>query len=298
MNPTHPLIRVGGLTKRYGEVTALDGVTLEVAAGECVGLLGPNGAGKTTLLTLVEGLRLPSSGTVALFGGDPRDAASRQHLGSTPQATALPETLRVTEVLDFVAAHYREPAPRDRIIDEFELGPFLRKQCGSLSGGQQRRVAVALAFVGDPRLVLLDEPTTGLDVDGRRALWDAVRARHAAGCAVVVTSHHLEEIEQLAQRVVVIDEGTVRADDSVAAIVAGVARQRVTLAGVAPAEITALDSTAVVTENPTEGTVTAVMADSDAFVRSLVETGLPFSRLAVRGATLEEAFLTITKGAA
>ncbi|MBD3943725.1 ABC transporter ATP-binding protein [Microbacterium sp. NEAU-LLC] len=291
------LVRTDALVKRFGDVTALGGVSLEIEAGECVGLLGPNGAGKTTLLTLVEGLRAPTSGTVTLFGGDPRDAASRVRLGTTPQTTALPEALKVGEVLDLVGAHYPHPADRARIVDEFGLDDLLGKQCGALSGGQQRRVAVALAFVGDPELVLLDEPTTGLDVDARRRLWDAVRARNAAGCAVVVTSHHLEEIEQFAQRVVVIDEGVVRADDTLAAIVSGVARRRVTVGGVDAAQVEWLAPDAVVTVDADSDTVTAVLADSDAFIRRLVQSDLPFSGLAVRGASLEEAFLTLTKGA-
>ncbi|MFT3798683.1 ABC transporter ATP-binding protein [Microbacterium sp.] len=290
------LIHTDGLTKRFGDTVALDGVTLDIHAGECVGLLGPNGAGKTTLLTLVEGLRMPTSGTVRLFGDDPRDPAARTRLGSTPQATALPDALRVREVLDVVAAHYPRAASRDAIAAEFGLGPFLARQCGALSGGEQRRVALALAFVGDPDLVLLDEPTTGLDVDARRALWDAVRARNRSGTAVVVTSHHLEEIEQLAERVVVIDHGVVRTDDTLSAVVAGVSRRRVTLRGASADDVRALDPAATVTEDG--GAVTAVVADSDALVRALVQHGTPFTDLAVRGATLEEAFLTITKGAA
>ncbi|MCT9821464.1 ABC transporter ATP-binding protein [Microbacterium sp. W1N] len=298
--PADVLVRADALVKRFGDTTALDGVTLDFRSGECVGLLGPNGAGKTTLLTLIEGLRQPTSGTVSLFGGDPRDTRSRVHLGTTPQATALPESLRVREVLQFVAAHYPSPADRSALIEEFDLGDLLALQCGALSGGQQRRVAVALAFVGDPRLVLLDEPTTGLDVDARRALWEAVRARHAAGCTIVVTSHHLEEIERLAHRVVVIDDGRVRADDSLESIVSGVARRRVTVAGVTADQVRALAPDAAVTVDRTAGdvpAVTAVLADSDRFVRDLVASALPFSRLSVRGATLEEAFLTITKGA-
>ncbi len=293
------VVNVNDLTKRFGDVTALDGVNLAIRAGECVGLLGPNGAGKTTLLSIVEGLRAPSTGEVRLFGGDPRDAASRVRMGSTPQATALPEALRVGEVLDLVGAHYPRPTPRDRIIDEFDLAALVRQQCGALSGGQQRRVAVALAFVGDPDLVLLDEPTTGLDIDARRALWDAVRARHAAGCAVVVTSHHLEEIEQLAERVVVIDEGVVRADDSLGAIMAGVSRRRVSVRGVGFDDILRIDANATVSVDGSgpDAVVTAVVADSDALVRGLVAQGTPFADLAVRGATLEEAFLSLTRKA-
>jgi ABC-2 type transport system ATP-binding protein len=286
------LVTTHRLTKRYGEHAALDDVSLEIGAGECVGLLGPNGAGKTTLLSLIEGLRMPTSGTVSLFGGDPRDASSRVRLGSTPQATALPDALRVGEVLDLVGAHYPRPVAPAQIVEEFGLGELVRKQCGSLSGGQQRRVAVALAFVGDPDLVLLDEPTTGLDVDGRRALWQAVRSRHAAGCTVVVTSHHLEEIEQLAQRVIVIDGGAVRADDSLAAIVSGVSRRRVSMSGVDPTLIRTIAPDATLTDD--DGVLTAVVPDSDAFVRALVASGAPFADLAVRGATLEEAFLSLT----
>jgi len=291
------VVRTEALTRRFGDTVALDGVTLDIHAGECVGLLGPNGAGKTTLLSLVEGLRLPTSGVVRLFDGDPRTPASRSRLGSTPQATALPEALKVREVLRFVASHYPAPGPVDRVIAEFDLEPLLAKQCGALSGGQQRRVAVALAFVGDPELVLLDEPTTGLDVDARRSLWDAVRTRHREGTAVVVTSHHLEEIEQLAERVVVIDHGVVRADDTLAAVVAGVARRRVTLRGVTAEGVLALDPDATVSTDPVDGIVTAVVSDSDTLIRTLVASGAPFTDLTVRGASLEEAFLTITKGA-
>lgn len=286
------VIRTTDLTKRFGDTAALGGVSLDVEAGECVGLLGPNGAGKSTFLSVVEGLRAPTTGRVELFGGDPRTPASRVRLGSTPQATALPETLTVAEVIDFVGAHFPQPSPRGAILAEFGLEGFAKKQCGALSGGQQRRVSVALAFVGNPELVLLDEPTTGLDVDARRVLWDAVRARHAKGCAVVITSHHLEEIEELAQRVVVIDDGLVRADGSLHDIVAGVARRRVTVTGVTAEQVQALDPHATVsTENET---VTAVLADSDALVRAMATTGLPFRGLTVHGATLEEAFLTLT----
>ncbi len=291
------IIRAESVTKTFGDTIALDDVSVAVESGQCVGMLGPNGAGKTTFLTLVEGLRAPTRGSVELFGGDPKNAASRVRLGSTPQATALPESLRVSEVLRYVAAHYPAPATTEQIVDEFQLAPFLGKQCGSLSGGQQRRVAVALAFIGNPELVLLDEPTTGMDVDARRVLWDAVRARHASGCAIVVTSHHLEEIEALAERVIVIDQGTVRADDDLDTIIRGVARQHVRVRGVTEDQVRRIEPDALVSIDDA-GRLTAVVGDSDALVRQLVRNDLPFEDLTVRGATLEEAFLTITKGGA
>ena len=288
------IVEVDAVVKRFGTHTALDGVSLEVAAGECVGLLGPNGAGKTTLLSLLLGLRSPTTGSVRLFGGDPLDVRTRTRVGSTPQASALPEALKVGEVLDYVAAHFPNPAARGGLVDAFDLGPLLAKQCGSLSGGQQRRLAVALAFVGDPELVLLDEPTTGLDVDARRSLWDALRAKHRSGCAVIVTSHHLEEIEQLAERVVVIDHGAVITDGSLASVVGSVSRRRVTMRGVDAARIHAIDADAL-TETADAGLVTALVRDSDAFIRALAASGAPFADLTVRGATLEEAFLAMTQ---
>ncbi|WP_394255256.1 ABC transporter ATP-binding protein [Pseudoclavibacter helvolus] len=288
------IVEVDNVVKRFGPNVALDGVSLDVAAGECVGLLGPNGAGKTTLLSLLLGLRSPTTGTVRLFGGDPLDVRTRTRVGSTPQASALPEALKVGEVLDYVAAHFPKPAARGGLVDAFDLGPLLKKQCGSLSGGQQRRLAVALAFVGDPELVLLDEPTTGLDVDARRSLWDALRAKHRAGCAVIVTSHHLEEIEQLAERVVVIDHGNVITDGSLASVVGSVSRRRVTMRGVDADRILTIDPDAL-TETADAGLVTALVRDSDAFIRSLVASGVPFADLTVRGATLEEAFLAMTQ---
>lgn len=288
------IVEVDNVVKRFGPNVALDGVSLDVAAGECVGLLGPNGAGKTTLLSLLLGLRAPTTGTVRLFGGDPLDVRRRTRVGSTPQASALPEALKVGEVLDYVAAHFPKPAARGGLVDAFDLGSLLKKQCGSLSGGQQRRLAVALAFVGDPELVLLDEPTTGLDVDARRSLWDALRAKHRAGCAVIVTSHHLEEIEQLAERVVVIDHGNVITDGSLASVVGSVSRRRVTMRGVDAARILTIDPDAL-TETADAGLVTALVRDSDAFIRSLVASGVPFADLTVRGATLEEAFLAMTQ---
>jgi len=290
---TEILARLDGVTRRFGDVTAVDDVTLEIRSGTIVGLLGPNGAGKSTLLSLIQGLRRPTAGTVSLFGGDPRDAHRRRALGSTPQQTALPPSLRVGEVIDLVGAHFDDRVPRGELAELFGLTDLLRKQTGALSGGQQRRVAVALAFVGRPRLVLLDEPTTGLDVDARAVLWDAIRAQHALGTTVVVTSHYLEEIEALAQRVVVVGEGRVLADDSLGAVLGRVGASRVRLATPQPEAVGALAPVAHWSTDE-DGRVVLTVADADALVRDLVGSGIPFSGLEIRSASLEEAFLALT----
>jgi ABC-2 type transport system ATP-binding protein len=288
------LASLTSVTRRFGEVTALDDMTIRFDAGSIVGLLGPNGAGKSTLLALVQGLRHPSSGTVELFGGSPHDARNRRLLGCTPQATALPETLRVGEVVDFVGAHFASPVPRGELLDEFGLADLSRKQTGALSGGQKRRLSVALAFVGRPKLVLLDEPTTGLDVDARHALWSAIRAQHERGATVVMTSHYLEEIEQLAERVVVIDRGRVLEDDTLGNVLGRVSLRRLTLRTDHPSSVRGL-SGVVGFETDAAGLSTLYSHDSDALVRRLVGSGVPFHDLSVRGATLEEAFLTLTE---
>jgi ABC-2 type transport system ATP-binding protein len=282
------------VTRRFGPTVALDDVSLTVRTGELVGLLGPNGAGKTTLLSLATGLRRPDAGTVRLFGGDPRSPASRVRLGTTPQETGLPPTLRVGEVVDFIAGHYPDPMPRGELLDRFGLGDLARKQTGALSGGQRRRLAVALALVGRPRLVVLDEPTTGLDVEGRHELWTALREYHATGATVVVTSHYLEEIEALAQRVVVIGGGRVLADDSLAAILARVAVRRVSF-GLDAHDGAVLDRLPGVVGLERDGTrVQVLTSDADALVRGLVAERVAFRGLEIRGASLEEAFLALT----
>ncbi len=283
------LARTLDVTRRYGPVTALDRVALDVRAGELIGFLGPNGAGKTTLVQLLAGLRRPTSGSVELFGGDPRDPARRRRLGTTPQETGLPATLRVSEVVDLAAAHFADPVPTRELVARFGLAGLERRQTGGLSGGQRRRLAVAVAFVGRPDLVLLDEPTVGLDVEARHALWDAVRAFHAGGGTVVLTSHHLDEVEALAERVVVIDEGRVRVDGTLAEVRSQVPARRVRLRAAELPELAGVDRRSSHGDRHELWT-----ADSDALVRGLVTARVPFRDLEVAAASLEEAFLALT----
>ncbi|NCT92117.1 ABC transporter ATP-binding protein [Cellulomonas sp. APG4] len=290
-----PVVEVEHVTRRFGATVALDDVSLTVPPGELVGLLGPNGAGKTTLLSLVTGLRKPDEGVVRLFGGDPRDPASRRALGTTPQETGLPPTLKVGEVVAFVAGHYPDPMPAGELLERFGLTEVAGRQTGGLSGGQKRRLAVALALVGRPRLVVLDEPTTGLDVEARHLLWQALRDYHADGATVLLTSHYLEEVEALAQRVVVIGHGRLLADDALGSVLARVAVRRVVvhLPGITDHDAQALPG---VVDAGREGDRHELLtSDADALVRALVTSGREFHGLEVRGASLEEAFLTLTR---
>ncbi|MBB3036569.1 ABC transporter ATP-binding protein [Hoyosella altamirensis] len=286
---TSPIMRVRDVTRSYGDVVAVDGVSLDIAPGELVGLLGPNGAGKTTLINLLVGLRRPDSGAVELCGGNPRDEATRQAIGVTPQQTALPEAWRVGELIDFIAAHHPNPTNRHDLLVRFDLQDLCSRQIGGLSGGQQRRVAVALAFAGNPRVVFLDEPSTGLDVEARHQLWSGIRAFHEEGGTVLLTSHYLEEVEALAQRVAVVDRGRVIADGSMRDVRRLVSLKRVSL--ICP-ELPSIPGAARVENN--DGHTHVLTNDADHFVRELVTSGARFSDLEIRSASLEDAFLSIT----
>ena len=287
---TEILASWAGVTRRYGDVLALDDVSLDVPAGQVVGLLGPNGAGKSTLLSLLLGLRRPDSGSVRLFGGDPREPANRRLVGCTPQETALPATLKVREVLDFVAGHHADPLPSAQLLEDLGLTEHARRQTGGLSGGQRRRLSVALALVGRPRLLVLDEPTTGLDVDARHLLWQRVRDFHADGGTVVVTSHYLEEVEALAERVVVVASGRVLVDDTLDAVRSRVKQRRVSVRAAALPPLEHL----VRAEAGGGDRWSLFTDDADALVRELVRSDVAFRDLEVAPASLEEAFLALT----
>jgi len=180
---------LSGVSKAYGATKALDGINLDVRRGEILALLGPNGAGKTTAVGVLTGSWRADAGSVTLLDGSPRDVGVRRRIGLTPQESGFPNALRVGEILRLVRAHYPRPLEDHRLFERFPLSNLVRRQAGGLSGGQKRMLAVALAFAGDPELVFLDEPTTGLDVEARLALWEAIGAFRDGGGTIVLTTH-------------------------------------------------------------------------------------------------------------
>lgn len=288
---TQAVAELRGVHKRYGKVQACQGVDLELRPAELVALLGPNGAGKTTAVSILLGQRRPDAGSAWLFGRDPTLASARRLVGVTPQETGFPDNLTVGEVVDLVRVHYPDPAATAELLGRFGLSGVAGRRAGGLSGGQTRRLAVALAFAGRPRLVVLDEPTTGLDVEARRGLWEVVRAFVADGGAVLLTTHYLEEAQALASRVVVITGGQIVAQGSVDDITARVGLSRVHLRAASLPEL----PTVTHAESSHDSHI-LFTADPDGLVRALSLQGVPFTGLRIERASLEEAVLSLTGG--
>jgi ABC-2 type transport system ATP-binding protein len=221
MSQTDTVLEVSDLTKRYRRAEVLSGVSFSVQRGELFGLLGTNGAGKTTTVEIAQGLRRATSGTVRVLGLDPSNAgdALRRRIGSQLQDAALPDRLRVGEALRFLASLHPAPRPLGELAAEWRLDSLWRRPFGALSGGERQRLFVALALVGRPELVFLDELTQNLDPVSRRRTWDVVRQVRDGGTTVVLVTHDVEEAEKICDRLVVLDQGRVVADGSPAAIV-------------------------------------------------------------------------------
>ena len=211
LDNSYPALRVQGLRKAYDDVVAVDGLNLEVETGECFGLLGPNGAGKTTTIEICEGLLPADSGSVEVLGrrweSDGREL--RELLGIQLQDTQLSEKLTVDETLTLFQSFYRDPTDVGEVIDKVELGEKRYSRVGTLSGGQKQRLAVACALVGNPQLLFLDEPTTGLDPQSRRQFWELIEKFQSEGRTIVLTTHYMEEAERLCDRVAIVDHGHV-----------------------------------------------------------------------------------------
>ena len=285
-----PAAELRGAAKDFAGRPALAGLDLILPRGSFLALLGPNGAGKTTALGLLLGLRKPDRGEALLLGGSPLDERVRRRIGAAPQVSAFPPGLKVREVVAFVAAHYPEPMPEATLYERFGLGGLAGRQVGGLSGGELRRLGVALALLGNPEVVFLDEPSTGLDVEARRLLWDTVRSFHAGGGTVLLTTHYLEEAEALAERIAVIHRGRLVAEGTRREVTSRIALRRVRFRAAAVPDVEP-----VARSTFESGVATLYTPDADRLVRRLVETDAAFRDLEVLPAGLEEAFVSLTR---
>ena len=209
-------VTIDNLTKKYGNSTVVDGVSFEVEQGEIFALLGPNGAGKTTTVEMIEGLRKPNSGSISILGIDAIKEREKTYelIGVQLQSTTLYDKIKIKEVVDLFSGYYQKSVPTDQLLDSLSLTDIQNNYVTTLSGGQKQRVALAIALVNDPEVIFLDEPTTGLDPQARRNLWSIVEDLKAKGKTIVLTTHYMEEAEQLCTRVGIIDHGKIIALDT------------------------------------------------------------------------------------
>ena len=276
-------ISARGLAKRFGAVQAVSHIDLDLAPGQALGLLGPNGAGKSTTLSMLMGLRTPDTGEALIFGHAAGSAQARAMTGATPQAAGFPEQLSPREILTYTAARYGTEPKYDALIEQFGLQDIIDRRAAGFSGGEMRRVALALAFVGQPKLVFLDEPTTGLDSDAQEGFRAVARAYVQDGGSLVLTSHHWDEIEAICDGIALIDKGETvlsgRIDDIRAR--ATVNRMSFSLApdAVPPEWMQARH----------DGQRWHVeTTDSDAALRRFVDEGLPFADLTLQPLELKD----------
>jgi ABC-2 type transport system ATP-binding protein len=287
-------VEARSITKNYGNVQALKDFSLTIASGEVVALLGPNGAGKSTAIALMLGIRRAERGCISLFGADPRLARSRKHIGVMLQESGVPELLKVRELIELFSRFHDYPIDTQDVIERAGLENEASRRMGRLSGGQKQRLYFALALVGNPDMLFLDEPTTGLDVQARRHFWSQINQQVAMGKTIVLTTHNLEEADALAQRVVVLKEGSIVADDTPAAIKQHVGGKQVRFRAprIAVADLQRL---------PEVGDVRLVGDRFELYTRqpesllaALFADGLQLQDLEVTGAGLEEAFISLT----
>jgi ABC-2 type transport system ATP-binding protein len=285
---------LSGVRKRFGKINALDGLDLEVRRGELLAVLGPNGAGKSTAISILLGLRQPDAGSVRLFGESPQRLEARRQVGVMMQEVALAAELRVREQIDLAASYYADPMSVDEVLEMTHTTPLRDRPYGKLSAGQKRQAQFAVAVCGRPKLLFLDEPTVGLDIQAREMLWGALRKLVAEGASIVLTTHYLEEAEALADRVAVLARGRVIASGSVAEIRAHVVRKQIGCSTtLSMEEIRSWPGVESVSSNQQRKQITA--QDAEDVVRRLLAADPDLEELEVRRAGLSEAFAELTQ---
>jgi ABC-2 type transport system ATP-binding protein len=299
-----PAVRCSGLSKRYDKVVAVDGLDLEVSAGECFGLLGPNGAGKTTTVEIIQGIIPPDAGSVEVLGltWEGHEAELRQRMGTALQETKLPDKLSVIETIRLFRSFYRKSVPEEDVLGQVQLQEKRDSWVNKLSGGQRQRLAVACALVCDPDILFLDEPTTGLDPQSRRQMWDVIERFRSRGGTVLLTTHYMDEAEQLCDRVAVVDHGKIIALGSPRQLIASLGAEHVVdfATDGAPAmndgELAGLPGVTQVRreDGRVRLTVQRVHETLPALMTLLASRGVRLSELTTHHATLEDVFMALT----
>ena len=296
-------LRLQGLRKAYGDVIAVDGIDLLAMPGECLGILGPNGAGKTTTIEICEGLLAPDGGTVEVLGLNwQRDARElRERLGVQLQETQLSEKLTVLETLRLFQSFYRRASPVDEVIDLVTLGEKRDARVGQLSGGQKQRLALACALVGDPDLLFLDEPTTGLDPQARRQIWELIERFKRRGRSIVLTTHYMEEAERIADCVAIMDHGHVIALGTPRELTASLGVDQIielTITRGPPSDALRLEAEGIRGVRLENGVYVLEAMELHrslpALLASLERQGIELGELRTHGATLEDVFVNLT----
>ncbi len=289
-------VRVRGLRKSYGDLTALDGVDLTVARGEVLALLGPNGAGKTTMVEILEGHRKADAGHVSVLGYDPgkRERGFRERIGIVLQEAGLDPTIKVREAIELYGAAYAHPRSADELLDLVGLGDRGDYRAADLSGGQRRRLDLALGLVGDPDLIFLDEPTTGFDPAARRQSWETIANLRTLGKSILLTTHYMEEAQYLADRVVVLAKGQIVAEGTPDELGSADATTVVSFREPAYHETLPLPEGATVHRGTVSFRTTTPTADLAPVLEWAATRGMELEHLTVARPTLEDVYLDLT----
>jgi ABC-2 type transport system ATP-binding protein len=295
-----PAVTVEHLVKRYGHVVAVNDVSLSIHEGEIFGIIGPNGAGKTTTVECISGLRAPDSGSISVYGLSPRKDrdAMREFVGVQLQESALPPRLRVGEAVRLFASFYSNPVDPDQLLESLGMKQIVNSPFKNLSGGQKQRLSIALALVGNPRLAILDELTTGLDPEARRETWSLIERMRDRGVTVILVTHFMDEAEKLCDRLALINHGTVIALDTPEAIAARAGGSRLRFVPSQPVDEQTLRAIPGVNEIERKERYVTVTGTGDlagSLINALAGIGVRVSEVEARTGNLEDAFIKLTK---
>ena len=290
------IAELSGVYKQYGNTVALDGVDLQIPGGKLLAILGPNGAGKTTAISLLLGLRKPDAGKVTIFNRSPLLLETRRQVGVMMQEVTLAPEQRVQDLIDLTASYYPDPLSVKEVMEMTDITPLAKRSYGKMSGGQKRQVQFAMALVGRPKLLFLDEPTVGMDIRAREMMWTTMRQLVKEGASIVLTTHYLEEAEALADQVVVLAGGKIVAKGSVDDVRTLVARKQIyCLTSLSAGRIRDWPGVQGVKEDKQRVIINVI--DAEAIVRRLLDEDKGLKGLEVNRAGLAEAFTEITKEA-